>query len=266
MKRFVFLLALTAAGCGGGASVQGTGGHGGAVSSGSSSSGIGSGGASSTSSSSGFATGGGSSSSSASSATSASSSASSSSSSSGGDGGAPITGDCHTDADCPGGACVPVTPGGFLVCQTPPVKATVCGSTQDQCCAGKPCPGNVPCYAGPLVPFCAGIPMEPYNQCAVDQCTQDAECASGQICALAGTLGVKIRACVAAACKTAADCTTVPGGVCAPVQDPCCNTTAGLYCVYPGGCRSNADCGPGQYCQASGDQATCQTGAPICPL
>lgn len=185
-----------------------------------------------------------------------------------GTGGAPAAhGDCVSDVDCPGGACVELTPGGFRVCQTPPEKATLCGSAFDQCCAGMPCPDDQPCYAGPLVPYCAGVPMEPYNQCAVDQCAQDADCAQGQICGTAGALGQQIRACVSAGCKVDADCASAPGGVCAPIAEPCCGTLAGLYCVYPnGGCRSNADCDPASFCQITGASATCQPGGPVCPL
>jgi hypothetical protein len=175
-------------------------------------------------------------------------------------------GDCATDADCPGGACVHITPGGFRVCQTPPEVAMDCVSGLDQCCPGTPCPDNAPCYAGPLVPYCGGIPPETENQCAVDQCTQDADCAPGQICGIAGALGRKVRACAAAGCKVDADCDASSGGVCAPIADPCCGTFAGLFCVYPGnGCRSNADCDGSSFCQISGSSATCQSGSPVCP-
>jgi hypothetical protein len=162
---------------------------------------------------------------------------------------------------------VALTPGGFRVCQTPPQKATVCGvPALDQCCAGMPCADNAPCYAGPLVPLCAGIPMPAHNQCAVDQCSQDADCAAGQLCGLAGTLGAEIRSCVPAACKVDGDCAASAGGVCAPVNEPCCGVSAGLSCVYPiGGCRRNDDCGPMAYCQVTGAAATCQTGSPVCP-
>ena len=108
--------------------------------------------------------------------------------------------------------------------------------------------------------------MEPYNQCAVDQCSQDADCAPGQICGLSGALGVEIRACLTATCKVDGDCADMPGGTCAPVREPCCGTTAGLYCVYPnGGCRSDADCPAMEFCKILGAAAVCQTGAPICP-
>ncbi|MFT3766484.1 MAG: hypothetical protein QM820_13370 [Minicystis sp.] len=264
-RVLAFLLGLLALGCGGSAGngPTGTGGAGGYASSSSGST------SATTSTGAGGAGGTASSSSSSSASVGSTSSSAASSSSSSGDydaGVFPPHGDCYADADCPSGRCVPVTPGGFLVCATPPVKTSTCGSDLDQCCADKPCPNGEPCYDGPLVPICAGVPIQPHNQCAVDQCSQDVDCADGQICAPAGVLGLKIRACVTADCKVDADCNLVPGGMCAPVQEPCCGTSAGLFCVYPnGGCRSNADCPSAQFCQTSGSQATCQTGSPICP-
>jgi hypothetical protein len=150
---------------------------------------------------------------------------------------------------------------------TPPAIAVDCASALDQCCATKPCANGEACYAGPLVPVCSGMAQEPYNRCAMDQCSQDADCVASQICAPAGTLGMKIRTCVAARCKLDADCTAAPGGVCAPVAEPCCGTSAGLACVYPsGGCRSSADCASSEYCDVVGDTASCQPGAPVCPV
>jgi hypothetical protein len=109
--------------------------------------------------------------------------------------------------------------------------------------------------------------MEPHNECAADQCSADKDCGANQICAPAGTLGLRIRACLSAACKTNADCTAAVGGVCAPVQEPCCNTVAGLFCRYPGnGCRKNGDCPSPQFCDTSSGVAVCATGAPACPL
>ena len=108
--------------------------------------------------------------------------------------------------------------------------------------------------------------MAPHNQCAVDQCTKDADCATGQVCGLAGALGAEIRACLQAGCKVDGDCAARAGGTCAPVSEPCCGVNAGLYCVYPGGgCRKNADCPATQYCRITGVAAACQTGAPVCP-
>lgn len=107
--------------------------------------------------------------------------------------------------------------------------------------------------------------MQPANVCAADQCQSDADCGSSSICAPAGTMGVQVKACVYAACKVDADCRAVAGGICAPVLDPCCNAVQSLLCVYPGGCRSNADC-PNGYCRSDGHTASCQPGAPACPV
>jgi hypothetical protein len=206
------------------------------------------------------------------------SSTSGSSSSTSGTGGSATSssGDCESSSDCTGGGqCVAVTPGGYLVCLAPPAMATTCTSLLDQCCpTTNPCPDSELCYQGPLVPVCAGTLMAPHNQCAVDQCSQDADCTGAQICALAGTFGLEIRACVAAYCKLDTDCTAHAGGLCAPAQDPCCSAYDGLFCVYPddGGCRSNADCPaitghPSRYCMPDPVTgiASCQDGGPVCP-
>jgi len=126
---------------------------------------------------------------------------------------------------------------------------------------GSPCVTSGDCGTGRY--FCAT--GEPNGYCQ-RECGKDADCPDGQICAPAGTLNFKIRACVAAGCKVDADCTAYPGGVCAPIDDPCCNATAGLSCVYPGGCRHSSDCPPQHFCQITGSQAACQPGAPVCPL
>jgi hypothetical protein len=259
-----FTLAWSA-GCGGG--FENGGGAGGGTSSG------GAGGGTSSSGGTG-ATGGGSSSSgtSASSGTGTSSNASSGSVGSSGSGGAPMGhGDCQIDSDCaPGGQCVEVTPGGFRVCQYDPTPATMCmNPVQDQCCDDKPCPNGEPCYLGPLVPYCGGIVgPDNYNQCAVDQCASDGECPEGFICAIAGTIDRKIRACVYAPCKVDADCGDFPGGYCAPVVDSCCGAVGGLYCVYPnnGGCLKDGDCPVGQFCVLGEKTATCSPSPMPCPL
>ncbi len=207
---------------------------------------------------------------SASSASSSSSVSASSSSSAGGG-----SGDCHSDSDCPSDHCLAVTPGGFRVCAVPPVKATGCTSPLDLCCpATMTCPDQEPCYVGPLVPVCAGTVMPPHNQCGADQCAKDVDCAPGQVCAPAGTLGLEVNACVYAHCKVDTDCTAHSGGVCAPVMEPCCAATAGLFCTYSsmGGCRTSYDCPalpnePMRYClpDPTSGTATCVAGAPVCP-
>ncbi len=209
---------------------------------------------------------------------SSSSSSSGATTSSGGvGGGAPVpSGDCQKGSDCASGQCVAVTPGGYQVCVVPPAPATTCTSALDQCCPSTAmlCAGGAPCYVGPLVPVCAGTPMAVHNVCGVDQCSTDVDCAPGQICGIAGTLGLEIRACVTAHCKLDSDCNTYPGGVCAPVQEPCCGATAGLFCTYEtlGGCQKDADCPPTgsqptRYCDPNAITgiASCQPGAAVCP-
>ena len=180
--------------------------------------------------------------------------------------GATASGDCETSADCGGDPCVELTPGGYRVCQIDYPEASSClDPSIDECCTTADCAFGS-CYATPIVPFCGGAEQQPFNVCVADQCADDAACGAGSICAPAGTLARKVRACAPASCKVNADCTAEPSGVCAPVVDPCCGYPAGLHCVYPGGCRSNTDC-PGGYCELGQDGATrCMTGAPICPL
>jgi hypothetical protein len=188
--------------------------------------------------------------------------------SSGADGstGALPFGECDSDADCHGGKCVEVTPGGFHACQKPPTEATSCSSPNDMCCSSSQCPTGQKCFPGPLVPYCGGVPLFPWNQCGKDECGKNADCGSSQICVLAGMLDRKIRSCIPAACKSDDDCLPA-GGTCAPVADPCCGAQAGLYCIYSNdGCRSSSDCGPNAYCQINGSKANCASGAPVCPF
>lgn len=177
------------------------------------------------------------------------------------------TGDCASNADCPGGRCVELTPGGYRVCATPPIEATRCtGFPGEQCCTSADCDSGR-CYASPLVPVCSGILPQPRNVCGADQCGMDAACpANAPVCVPAGALGYKVRACMAASCLLDADCKAAPGGRCAPVANPCCSASLGLYCRYPNeGCRSNADCARG-YCDVEGGRSRCFPGAPRCPV
>jgi hypothetical protein len=184
-------------------------------------------------------------------------------------GGGDNSGDCASDADCPGSACVEITPGGFRVCKKAVVEATECFAPDfDECCTTAECDvAGALCIASPLTPYCGGPQPIEQNFCATDFCAEDLDCGNdgGSICAPVGTLGNKVRACVAAACKLDGDCAASPGGICAPVSDACCNAPSGLFCVYPGGCRSNADCATG-FCQVQPDgSASCEEGVPVCP-
>ena len=169
-----------------------------------------------------------------------------------GAGGSLPGGDCTTDADCPGGTCAPITPGGWLVCLVVPPEATSCNppmNQADQCCSSADCKQGQ-CWSTQTLPYCGGPAMQIYNECMTDACTSDAECVHGadvppEICAPAGTFGEPVRFCFTAYCHTDADCTAQPGGVCRPVTGPCCAAPVGLGCVYPGGCARTPTAGRG---------------------
>lgn len=188
------------------------------------------------------------------------------------DGGATVdapstaSGDCDVDADCPGGTCVALTPGGYRVCRTPPVEATTCGEPGiDQCCTSADCTTGA-CYLGPIVRSCGGAVRLPFNECASDMCADDGDCGTDQICAPAGTFA-PVAYCVAGSCHHDADCTAEAGGECVVARDPCCSIPTGLVCAYASdGCRTSADCTMG-YCTNDGVRARCvNDGGPFCPL
>jgi hypothetical protein len=184
-------------------------------------------------------------------------------------------GECKTSADCGGGTCAPVTPGGYLVCLHLPPEVTSCVmpvSPSNQCCTSADCKQGK-CYSTESLPYCGGPAMEIYNACMSDTCTTDADCVTNagtlpEICVPAGAFGYPVRTCFTAYCHTSADCTAHPGGVCAPVSAPCCGTPAGLGCVYPGGCAKNADCGQGNSCQLDPKTGSgvCSSGPVGCPV
>lgn len=174
------------------------------------------------------------------------------------------SGDCDTDRDCAGGRCVELSPGGYRVCAQPVTEATSCpGRGPDACCKTADCTTGA-CYEWPLSPYCGGAFPVPHNVCAEEGCATLADCGAGAVCVPKGALGYKVRACLPARCLRDSDCTAAAGGTCAPIRKPCCSGTYGLYCVYPGGCRSSADCAGG-YCDVTGDTTKCQTGVPPCP-
>ena len=179
------------------------------------------------------------------------------------------SGDCATDADCPGMKCAEVTPGGFKVCVTPPKEVMSCQAGEAGCCKTADCTGaGEKCF----VPFgyCGGI-VGPGNQCLADQCQSNSDCTGGTtVCVKAGMLGYPINACASAKCQLDSECNAMPGGRCAPVRLPCCTTRVELDCVYPnGGCRSDQDCsGAKAYCvmDAATQLPRCSAEPAVCPL
>jgi hypothetical protein len=186
-----------------------------------------------------------------------------------------LGGGCQTDADCGGGTCGPIAPGGYRVCLAVEPETTSCTGQLDpgnQCCSSADCtPGK--CYSTDSFPSCGG-PAQPHeNLCLSDECTTDDECVSGadifaQLCAPAGFNGSPVRACFTAYCHTDADCTAQPCGACVPITGPCCDFPTGLGCVYPGGCTTNAECPSGSACvlDPMTGTATCTTNVGTCPV
>jgi hypothetical protein len=79
-------------------------------------------------------------------------------------------------------------------------------------------------------------------------------------CVPGGTLDRPIPMCVQAHCLSDDDCTDRMGGICAPVDDPCTEDVSGFFCVYPEGCRTNADCGADRPPAGRGDRF-CESGS-----
>lgn len=184
-------------------------------------------------------------------------------------GGSP--GDCQVPADCGGGQCAPLTPGGYNVCLQFPKEAPGCnpgGNPPDECCTSSDC-AQGKCYLSTEVPLCGGV-QPYYNECVTDQCQSDADCNLGvpALCVPAGAYG-PMRRCVVAYCKTNADCDAEPGGTCAPIENPCCPVPLAVACVYPGGCQKQADCGSDFTKRCDIDPATkravCLDGGVGCP-
>lgn len=194
----------------------------------------------------------------------------------------PRTGECMSSADCAAGGvgmgCAQVA-SGYRVCTFQTAQATAPSSipASDECSASDPCAANEGCFNVPVFEtgICGSAPPRSYNVCRSNECTTDAECTGG-VCGPAGfSAGEKyggglIRQCIPAACRSDAECTKLPGGVCSVVPAGCdlpaANGTqaympAQLACVYPNGCSSLSDCAntPGAVCKVIRGEGICVT-------
>ena len=134
----------------------------------------------------------------------------------------------------------------------PPTPATDCSSSgemKDQCACG-----DLVCAAGQT---CLKVVQPPpsavggggyyFNGC-FEVCEQDADCGSGRVCA--GTI-YGVRTCVPWVCRSSAECTADPCGICLPgrfhrhISGWMQNEVANL-CIYEGVCGpdSCASCTP----------------------
>jgi hypothetical protein len=185
----------------------------------------------------------------------------------GGSGGAlRNSGDCDSKDDCGGDPCVELIAGGYRVCVTPVPEVTTCSIPSGQCCKSSDCggPAGSKCVAGPAQSSC-GPAIIPTNACVTDECRTALDCSGkNSICAPAGFLGSKAAKCSDGGCRFDRDCAGA-GAICAPVAASCCSTFVGLYCVDPGGCQTDADCGAGQHCTVQGNRTACVSGAVACP-
>jgi len=166
-------------------------------------------------------------------------------------GGSVNSGDCDDSSDCGGEDCIELAPGGFRICASSPPEATECVSQppmDDECCTTADCAAGA-CHDFATLPYCGGPQPASYNLCVVDLCSGDGDCPSTPqspaLCAPAHVFGSPVRICMTAFCRTDADCGAGPGGICAPIDSPCCGWPQGLGCVYPDGCRFQQDCPTG---------------------
>jgi hypothetical protein len=179
------------------------------------------------------------------------------------------SGDCKDDLDCDGGSCVELSAGGYRVCTNGPLEVQGCageGSLADECCTSGDCEAGL-CVRLPGPTYCGGPFIEEHNACASDECQNADDCShhDNGVCFPAGAYGYPVATCAAGACQTDDDCSDEKGGLCLLVQSPCCATRS-LACVYPGGCRSLADCpDSSNSCQIEDGRAVCSDALPVCP-
>lgn len=176
---------------------------------------------------------------------------------------APRAGECQSSANCTGTAagtpaCATIA-GDYRVCTyQPPVVTAASTSAQDQCDGTRACAaGTGSCYSVSSYPTGqCGAGFQTRNMCRKDTCASDADCPEG-VCGPRGfasenlVSGGAIRQCIKADCKSSAECTAKPGGICALVQPGCVTTNAQgaqsfypaqLACVYPDGCTNISNC------------------------
>jgi len=173
---------------------------------------------------------------------------------------------CTPGSACGEGVeCVELVAGGVTRCEFMGGRPTepCSGDTRDECCASSECEEGT-CHLVTHYPSgrCGLGGADVYNECLVDECSDDSDCPGG-LCALGAR-----RTCVAAACRSDSDCNESAGGVCRALDLGCCpgGTSSGVVdrapataCVYPGdGCMTDQQCPSGSSCTIVAGRAACR--------
>lgn len=186
------------------------------------------------------------------------------------DGPASARGTCATASDCSGQPCVLVadTADGWHTCSSEPSQKTQCASQgQDQCCTSADCKDGGSgggCFSSTLF-YCGGAAPQEYNVCIYPSCKTSADCSAKPhgVCVPAGAFGEPSSVCVYDGdCVLDSECTSRADGRCMPFFDPCAHRFIGFNCTYAdSACRRDADCtGGSSYCAPGKDGNTkCDT-------
>src|SRR5579872_371478 len=123
-------------------------------------------------------------------------------------------------------------------CATSPLCTSMDAGTGHACSTDADCAG----VDGSFNPLSSCL----RGQCSFDQCLDDSDCPSNQVCSCSadsyGGLGCHSNACVPATCHVDANCG--PGGFCSPDTSGHCGYIVGYHCHKPTDpCFNNAECG-----------------------
>lgn len=171
----------------------------------------------------------------------------------------------------PTGLCVVDAGGGprriaVVDCPSKAPRSAPCTVGPGACAGDADCPGRLA--------FCGAAPEVPSHACSCQVgCERDADCRQGELCSCFETATnphgpTPLGRCVAATCKTDADC---PGGACldTPTSPLVGGSAHAFACTSDRDeCRRDGDCSQGKSCVLGGGRRSClvPTGAAGRPL